>query len=301
MTAHAGATAPLPSPDPLPPGILRAALAARAALLELLRRTADLVAPRDCPCGAEGDWLCPDCAALLHGGCARVEDGCDALQVLAAARIRAGTTAEGVELPAGVDHRPVMPVLALGEYTAGLQSLVLAWKNGGRAHLTAPIAEGLAPAVALLAGAAGERTGGGGGHGRRRSDGAADPPPVELVPVPSRRAARLRRGEDHTAELARALEREGAGTALLLRSRPTTAQEGRGRRGRRERRIELALSRRRERPGALRGRRLVIVDDVVTTGATLRAMHDALVAEGAEVLGAVVVAASRLPSPPDVR
>ena len=36
-------------------------LAVRGALLELLRRTADLVAPRDCPCGAEGDWLCPDC------------------------------------------------------------------------------------------------------------------------------------------------------------------------------------------------------------------------------------------------
>ena len=39
----------------------------------------------------------------------------------------------------------------------------------------------------------------------------------------------------------------------------------------------------------------LVVDDVVTTGATLRGMHEALDAEGIEVLGAVVIASARMP------
>ena len=269
---------------PPPPSRPRRALALAG---ELLARTTDLLAPRDCPCGAEGAWLCADCAELLHARPTRVEDGCDALQVLVAARVREEITQSGGSLPAGVDLAPLLPVLALGEYAGDLQHLVLAWKNGGRAHLARPLAAGLAPAVAALLATAGE------------DPDVADPADgvdVDLVPVPSRRAARLRRGEDHTGELVRELERRGAGRALLLRARPTTGQEGQGRRRRRERRIELAAAGRGGR--SLSGRRVVVVDDVVTTGATLRAMHEALTGAGAEVLGAVVVAASRLPAAP---
>src|SRR5699024_6919426 len=112
-----------------------------------------------------------------------------------------------------------------------LQRLVLAWKNGGMLHLGARIAPALVPAVTRLA----------------AGGGVTDP---ALVPVPSRRGARLRRGEDHTAELVRAVARAGAGPPLLLRA-----------------------------------------------GATLRGMHEALTAAGMEVLGAVVVAAARVPAP----
>ena len=41
---------------------------------------------------------------------------------------------------------------------------------------------------------------------------------------------------------------------------------------------------------------MIIVDDVVTTGSTLRGMHEALTTAGMTVLGAVVVASARLPA-----
>src|SRR5699024_6474800 len=108
------------------------------------------VAPRHCPCGEEGTWLCGRCAALLEAPPRRVESSCDALQVLTAARVRAQHR-DGRLLPAGVDHSPLLPVLALGEYGGDLQRLVLAWKNGGMLHLGARIAPALVPAVTRLA------------------------------------------------------------------------------------------------------------------------------------------------------
>jgi predicted amidophosphoribosyltransferase len=240
---------------------------------EVIAQTSALVAPRRCPCGQEGTWLCGSCTVLLHAEPRRVDALCDALQVLTAARVREERH-EGHLLPSGVDHTPLLPVLALGEYGGDLQRLVLAWKNGGMLHLGARIAPALTPAVTRLADAAGVASPG-------------------LVPVPSRRSARLRRGEDHTAELVRAMQRDGAGRALLLRARPTTAQEGQGARQRRARRIRVEGRRAREAGG--RAEPVVIVDDVVTTGSTLRGMHEALTRAGMDVLGAVVVAAARLP------
>lgn len=247
----------------------------RSQLREVIAQTCALVAPRQCPCGQEGSWLCERCAGLLEAAPRRVESSCDALQVLTAARVREEHH-EGITLPAGVDHSPLLPVLALGEYGGNLQRLVLAWKNGGMLHLGARIAPALVPAVAQLA-------------------AAADIAAPGLIPVPSRRSARLRRGEDHTAELVRAIARTDAGHALLLRSRPTTAQDGQGARQRRTRRIHLEG--RRARAAGRRAEPVIIVDDVVTTGSTLRGMHDALTAAGMQVIGAVVVAAARLPTP----
>src|SRR5699024_4692464 len=162
------------------------------------------------------------CAALLEAPPRRVESSCDALQVLTAARVRAQHR-DGRLLPAGVDHSPLLPVLALGEYGGDLQRLVLAWKNGGMLHLGARIAPALAPGRA-------------------------------------RRGARLGRGEDHTAELVRAVARAGAGHPLLLRARPTTTQDGQGARQRRTRRIRLEG--RRARTAGRRAQPVVIVDDV---------------------------------------
>lgn len=241
---------------------------------EIAAQTCSLVAPRRCPCGREGAWLCPQCAQMLTARPVRVETCCDALQELTAARIRPELR-EGIALPTGVDHTPLLPVLALGEYTGPLQHLVLAWKNGGMLHLGARLAPALAPAVTTLAVAAGVRR-------------------PHLVPVPSRRSARLRRGEDHTTELAHALGRTGAARALPLRAVPTTAQEGRGARQRRTRRIRLSGGAVR-RAGA-ENVEVVILDDIVTTGATLRGMHEVLTRAGMQVLGAVVVASARVPT-----
>ncbi len=245
-----------------------------ALLREGAAELCSLVAPRECPCGADGAWLCPQCRRLLRATPVRVDGACTALQMLWAARL---LPEHG--LPAGADYRSLLPVLALGPYQGPLKNLVLAWKNGGAAHLTRPLGEGIAPAVSALG-----------------------PRGVQLAAVPSRLAARLRRGEDHTLELARVLAAQGVGTVMPARAVVATGQEGRDARDRRERRIHL-----RPRPGIARARAqdtewerssgVVIVDDVVTTGSTLRAMHEALTSAGHQVLGAVVIAAARIPSP----
>lgn len=262
---------------------------------EVIAQTCALVAPRQCPCGREGAWLCRHCAALLRAEPLRVDSCCDALQELTAARVREERRGEHL-LPAGVDHTPLLPVLALGEYGGDLQRLILAWKNGGMLHLGARFAPALAPAVQRLIDTADAVDAADTADIADTAD-AVDAVPVQLVPVPSQRSARLRRGEDHTAELVRAMQRCGAGHALTLEARPTTAQDGQGARQRRTRRIVLSprSTRRAQRvPGPV-----VIIDDVVTTGSTLRGMHRALTDAGMDVLGAVVIASARMPTGSD--
>lgn len=199
----------------------------------------------------------------------RVDPVCDVLQVLSAARARA----EG-EGPAGTDHRSVLPVFALGEYEGALQHLVLAWKNAGAAHLAVPLARAIAPCARSVLEHAGDPGGG-----------------VRLMPVPSSLAARLRRGEDHTLELARALAPLIGAQLLPVRASPGSSQAGAASRARREREMRLRAARG-------EGRRVIIVDDVVTTGSTLRAMTAALEGAGHRVLGAAVIASARVPSSP---
>lgn len=109
-------------------------------------------------------------------------------------------------------------------------------------------------------------------------------PAVVVVPVPTSRAAFRRRGYRVVELVAR---RAGLrATPLLRQARATADQRGLAR-----------DERRRNVAGSLRatdaaGLRVVIVDDVVTTGATLREAARALRAAGAEVVGAAVVAAT---------
>ena len=96
-----------------------------------------------------------------------------------------------------------------------------------------------------------------------------------VIPVPMHWTRRLKRRFNQSAELARALSlttgRPGAySSGLLRRTRRTASQDGRDRAGRAENIrgcIELA-------PGAaaaIAGRRVLLIDDVLTTGATLNA------------------------------
>lgn len=241
----------------------------RDALTAVLRETCGLLVPLVCPCGAEGHLLCADCSALLAATPVRVDAACDALQLVSAARVREGPGGE----PVGVDHSSLLPVHALGEYAGPLQDLVLGWKNGGRAHLVPAISRGLAPAVETVAGGEG----------------------AMLVPVPSRLSARLRRGEDHTAVLAAALSRRTGLPFERLTARTGEGQKGRSARQRRTRHLypaprALARTRRNRAP-------VILVDDVVTTGATLRSCVEGLAGIGVHVKGAVVLAAARMPVP----
>jgi predicted amidophosphoribosyltransferase len=72
----------------------------------------------------------------------------------------------------------------------------------------------------------------------------------------------------------------------LLERRRDTAQQSRLSREERRQNVQSAFA----APRALRGRRITLVDDVVTTGATLRACAEALTHAGAGSIQVVVLA-----------
>jgi ComF family protein len=118
-----------------------------------------------------------------------------------------------------------------------------------------------------------------------------------LVAVPLHRARLLERGYNQAHEIARTLARELGVPALLrgvARRTATAAQAGQGARERR-----AAMSGAFEIGCDVSRRRLGIVDDVVTTGATANALAAALKAAGAE--RCVVVAVARTPEPAQAR
>jgi ComF family protein len=109
-----------------------------------------------------------------------------------------------------------------------------------------------------------------------------------LVPVPLARPRLRERGYNQSAELARALAalwRVPLRDDLLERNR-STATQTRLTPGERRRNVSGAFRARADR-ASLRGLHLVLVDDVVTTCATLNACAAALHAGGARILSYV--------------
>jgi predicted amidophosphoribosyltransferase len=177
----------------------------------------------------------------------------------------------------GPPVRPYLPggpaVFAAGRYTGPLRSALLRYKERGRRDLAGPLGALLTALV----------------------DDVAGPAPLWLVPAPSRPAAARVRGGDHVARLCREVVASRPGTRLarpLRLSRGVRDSVGLDP----EQRAANLAGRVRVRPGALPGDGAVLlVDDVVTTGATLRACRDALVAAGKQVVGAVVLCDASVP------
>ena len=175
------------------------------------------------------------------------------------------------------------PTVAAGAYEGPVRPAVVAFKDRGRAELAGPLGAALALAVAALLRAVPEHAG-----------------PVLLVPVPSSRAALRARGRDHVRELT-----VRAVTELRAAGVPAVRAGLLARRGRVMDSAGLAAAQRRANlagsfavaAAVPAGGLLVLVDDVVTTGATLTEAATALAArlppEAPPVLGAVVAATLR--------
>ncbi|RZS90137.1 putative amidophosphoribosyltransferase [Motilibacter rhizosphaerae] len=182
---------------------------------------------------------------------------------------------------------PGLPVVhAVAAYAGPLPAALAAFKEHGRRALAPPLGEALAAAV----------------RGLLAETGAPLEEGLLLVPVPSSRSAVRRRGRSAGGELAAAaagaLRRQGvpARRAVLLRPTRQVADSAGLGAGERARNLAGAYA---ARAGGPRGV-VVLVDDVMTTGASLVEARRALLAAGRVPVGAAVVATTRRRRPPSV-
>ncbi|CAN7541289.1 ComF family protein [Acidovorax sp. LjRoot129] len=110
-----------------------------------------------------------------------------------------------------------------------------------------------------------------------------------VLPVPLSTDRLRERGYNQSALLVQHLSRPKADVLSLLRVHATEAQSGLPR-AQRLRNLRGAFAVEPARAAALRGRRVVLVDDVMTTGATLHAATEALREAGVAHVTAVVLA-----------
>lgn len=146
-------------------------------------------------------------------------------------------------------------------YTEPSRKLVLAFKHGGKIGLAPLMARMMAARLPIHADAAG---------------------PL-LVPVPLHRWRLWQRGYNQAALLARGLASLGKGRLqvdMLVRRRATPPLGGLGRKARRKA-VKGAITVNPKRQAQLRGRDVILVDDVLTSGATTNACVAALLKAGA--------------------
>ncbi len=223
--------------------------------------------PYSCACGHRGVHLCDECAAVFYEGPVRVDSACEALQI-------AQGNPQNEE-----EYYPLVPVTAVGEYSGALRAVVLDFKNGGHFVLASFLASRLAEAAALMP--------------------CLRAHPHVVVSAPSTMRAVRKRGEDHMRLVADHLCREW-GQALRMVPAPRLWLRGH---------TQHSLNRR-DRAGVAarviigrvrawepyRGWHVIVLDDVVTTGHTLRLLHTWLEERGMYVCGAITLASARIPA-----
>jgi len=209
-------------------------------------------------------------------------------------------------LPGRRDHRGrghhlrgLPPPWAIAGYDGAVRAALLAHKEQGRAALARPLGGALARSVrAALASAAVE----GAPSDQLPASRAAG---VVLVPMPSRRGAVRERGRDPTLAIARQaaqlLRSEGKDVSVrpVLRMAGTVQdQSGLDAQARAANlRGAVLLPDRWVARLSHDGTRVVLVDDIITTGATLAAAAVTLRRTGIEIVGAALVAATRRRTP----
>jgi len=218
------------------------------------------IVPVVCPgCGRPDVRWCGDCAASWWEPPFRSESGAGRLDVLG---------------------RAPLPVWSVAPLVGPPHLMVAAWKDGGRRDLDPFFRDAVTRAVAAIAGAL--------------------EPITAVVPVPARAASTRRRGIDLPGLLAdaasAALGRDqsvtlgrDSGDVVVARCLRNSGGEARGL-GSRARWSGSAL--RVDARLAPAGRTALLVDDVVTTGASLGRSCDALERAGVAVAAAITLAAT---------
>jgi len=230
--------------------------------MSLLAAGVDLVLPRRCGgCGLPGPALCSQCQPVLLGPVKRRE--------LHAARL----------VPA--DGDAPLPVWSSAWYNGPVQRAIVAWKRHGQTELTVDMTRAVRRVAGVVAPTLTEVL-------ARQRWGL-----LEVMPIPSRLANQWRRPANTTWQLAVAVAGglRDAGldvqvVAGLSRRAGTPDQAGRSTRQRMLGREGTTLVKR-----GVRGP-VLLVDDVLTTGATLLDAERTLARCGVATLGAIVLAAT---------
>jgi len=167
---------------------------------------------------------------------------------------------------------PGVPVLSLGRYAGARREAIVAVKEHGRADLIAPLA------IALRAGL------------ERLLTWGVVPIPLTVVPAPTRRSAARRRGGDPVTRMARAATADLRGVdvvqALRLRAlvRDSVGLSSADRQRNIAGRVKIT------KPVEVLANDLLVVDDIVTTGATASESVRVLQVAGAQVVGVLAIA-----------
>jgi len=165
------------------------------------------------------------------------------------------------------------PVRACAPYSGRSRAVVLGFKDHGHHRIAPFLAQGLVSVLDPL---------------------MVSQPEAVIVPIPSSPRGRIRRGIEPTALLAKHVNRFRPQWTILGALRPrytpssvfSPAAKGLSRRERFLRPRQLRLTH------DLRRRPVILLDDVVTTGSTLEACARVIREHGAEVVAAVVLAAT---------
>ena len=178
------------------------------------------------------------------------------------------------ERPPVVNPRidPQVPVFALGRYAGARRRAIVALKEHGRGDLVGPLSRALAL-----------------GLHRLLMWGMVETP-LTIVPAPTRRSAARRRGGDPVSRLARAAVAGHPDVTVLeaLRMKALARDSVGLGTSARERNIAGRVLLRGARPRT----EVVIVDDIVTTGATARESVRTLHAAGVRVAAVLAIAAA---------
>ena len=253
--------------EPYSPFPARAAAAARALARSALPATLDVVFPPGCiACRRSVERGAGLCAACWRGMRFIERPYCERLGVPFAQDFGPGLLS-----PEAIAHPPVYGrARAVAHYDDGpARRLVHALKYGDRLDLGRPMGAWMARAGAeLLADA------------------------QVIVPVPLHRARLWRRQFNQAAVLAREVSRVSGvpwDPMALRRVKSTASQVGMTRPQRMDN-VQGAFAVAPERAGAVAGRRVLLLDDVLTTGSTLNAAARALERAGAAGVDALVFA-----------